>query len=560
MPNLQACAMFLSMSEWDVVIVGAGVGGLTAAAILVKAGLRVLVLDRNAHPGGTAYVYERKGFTFPMGPLGFSTPSLVKDTLNSLEGGDLKLSQVRYRIKAFDLDIPLSLPFPKMIEELTRLFLSEGKAIKQFFKDLEEIVSAMKFPDVDLFDGAKAPPFRKGKKVPLKVNFEKTQAFGLGSRNVDPNRSILAKASKNSAQEYLSGLVRDWRLRRVLGSIGTQEPYSSLSLLAAMWNLMSNEGIWYPIGGMRTLCDRMAQIVIGRQENHQGVGEIRLGTEVKEIRVEKGKVLGVTLMDGLKIESGAIISNADFKTTFIKLIDSKATPDEWNQAVVKAKQTRSNLQVCLGVDVSKVDLISFKEAGRVIYRRSQGDSLKEPDWSPDEIDPDGLAGQELEVSLLSQNDRTLCPEGTEIIVIRTEAEHSHFTRFRPAWRKRIPEYQYYKMCLGRALVQEVENLIPGLEKAILVMDVATPLTFEEQGGRSGGAVAGWSWDFEDCPDYLARVLVRTPIKGLYMAGYQAFSTLFAGGMASAMESGKRAAQAALQGAEPIERIVIPITE
>jgi phytoene dehydrogenase-like protein len=164
----------------------------------------------------------------------------------------------------------------------------------------------------------------------------------------------------------------------------------------------------------------------------------------------------------------------------------------------------------------------------------------------------------LEVSLLSRIDRTICPEGTEVIVIRAEAEHSYFTRFRPAWRKRIPEYQNYKMHLGRALVQEVENLIPGLEKAILVMDVATPLTFEEQGGRSGGAVAGWSWDYEDCPDYRARELVRTPIKGLYMAGYQAFSTLFVGGMPSAMESGKRAAQAVLQEAGPVEKMMVPV--
>jgi phytoene desaturase len=496
--------------------------GLTAAALLMKAGLRVLVLGRDPHPGGTAYVYKRKGFTFPMGPLGFSTPSTVKETLSKLDGGELKLSKIQYRIKAFDLEIPLSLPFPRMIEELTRLFPTEAKATTQFFKDVEEIVSAIEFPDVD------------------------------------PNRSILEKAAKKSALEYLSGFVNDWRLRRVLGSIGTQEPYSSLPLLAAMWNLISNEGIWYPIGGMRLLCERLVQTVIGRQENHQGIGEIRLGTEVKEIRVDKGKVLGVTLKDGMRIDSDAVISNADYKITFVKLVDSKAVPDGWNQAVLNAKQTRSNFQVCLGVDGNRVDLSSFKDADRLIYRRSQGTSSEELDWGTDEINPEDLAGQELEVSLLSKNDRMLGPEGTEIIVIRTEAEHSHFTRFRPAWRKRVPEYQDYKMRLGRALIQEIEKFISGLEKAILVTDIATPLTFEEQGGRSGGAVAGWSWNYEDCPDYHPRELVRTPINGLYMAGYQAFSTIFMGGVPTAMESGKRAAQAVLQGAGPVEKIMIPV--
>jgi phytoene dehydrogenase-like protein len=510
--------------QWDVIIVGAGVGGLTAAAMLVKAGLHVLVLERNPHPGGTAYVYKRKGYTFPMGPLGFSTPSIVKDALSELDGGDLKLLQIQYRIKAFDLDIPLSLPFPRMIEELSRLFPSEGKAVKQFFKDMEEIVSAMKFP------------------------------------GIDPNRSILEKASEQSALEHLYGLINDWRLRRVLGSIGTREPYSSLPLLAAMWSLMGKEGIWYPMGGMRSLCERLVHTVIGCQENHRGVGEIRLGTEVKEIRVEKDKVLGVTLNDGTRIDSAAVISNADYKTTFIKLIDSKAVTDEWYRTVLNARQTGSIFQVCLGVDASRVDLSSFKEADRLIYKRSQGDSSEELDWGADEINPEDLAGQELEVSLLSRNDRTLGPEGAEVIVIRTEADYSHFTKYRTGWGERLPEYQDCKIRLGKALIREVENLVPGLDKASFITDIATPLTFEEQGGRSGGAVAGWSWDYEDSQDYLPRELVRTPIKGLYMAGYQAFSTLFMGGVPTAMESGKRAAQAVLQGAEPVAEIMIPVKE
>jgi phytoene dehydrogenase-like protein len=297
----------------------------------------------------------------------------------------------------------------------------------------------------------------------------------------------------------------------------------------------------------------------GHRGNHNGFGEIKLRTEVEEIRVEKGKVLGVALMGGAKIDSAAVISNADYKNTFLKLIESKVVPDKWYRAVVKAKQTSSNLQVSLGVDANRVDLSSFKDADRLIYRRSQGTSSKELNWSTDEINLEGLAMQELEVSLLSKNDKMLCPAGTEVIVIRTEAEHSHFTRFRPAWRKRVPEYQYYKVRLGRALIKEVVNLIPGLEKSILVMDIATPLTFEEQGGRSGGAVAGWSWNYQDHPDYRTRELVRTPIQGLYMAGYQAFSALFMGGIPTAMESGKRAAQAVLQGAGPLEKIMIPIT-
>jgi prolycopene isomerase len=515
--------MFFIMSDrWDVIIVGAGVGGLTAASMLVRSGLRVLILERNPHPGGTAYGYHRKGFTFPMGPLGFSTPRLIRETLKILDGDDLKLLPVQYRIKAFDLEIPVSLTFSRLSEELTGLFPEEGKSVKQFFKGMEEIVSAMQLPDNP------------------------------------PNRSLLEETSKKSALEYLSGLVKDGRLRRVLGSIGTQEPYSNLPLMAAMWHLMSNEKIWYPEGGMREFCERLVRAAVRHRGNHQGVGEIELGTEVAEIRAKRGKVLGVTLKDGTRLESPAIISNADYKTTFLKLMDSRSVPEEWRRAVLNAKQTKSVLQVCLGVDISKVNLSSFNEADRLIYKRSRENSHEALDGSSEAIHTEALAGQELEISLWSKSDRTLAPEGAGVIVIRTEAEHSDFIRYRPAWGNRLPGYQDVKIRLGRALIREVENVVPGLEKAILVMDVATPLTFEEQGGRSGGAVAGWSWNYEDCPDYRPRQLVRTPIQGLYMAGYQAFSTIFMGGVPTAMESGKQASEAILQGAGPVETIMIPV--
>ena len=107
------------------------------------------------------------------------------------------------------------------------------------------------------------------------------------------------------------------------------------------------------------------------------------------------------------------------------------------------------------------------------------------------------------------------------------------------------------------MVKEPGNLIPGLEGSVQAMDVATPLTLEDQGGRSGGAVAGWLWTYEDFQDEKPKELIRTPIQGLYMAGYQAFSALFMGGIPTAMEGGKRAAQAVLEGADPIEEILIP---
>lgn len=502
---------------WDTIVIGSGVGGLTAAAKLVQGGLRVLVLERNPHPGGTAYVYHRKGFTFPMGPLGFSHPRLIQETLNDLDVGEnFKLSRVHYRLRAFGLDIPLSLPFHELVKELTRIFPIEARGLEGFFNNVMEInsfnpLSTKQSPDV-------------------------------------------------SASEFLPHLIKDWRLRRILGSIGTREPYSGLPLLAAMWNLMCEEGIWYPVEGMKSFCERLVKAVAkvqGCRQNKE-FGEIRLRTEVSKIRVENGKALGVTLKNGSEINSDSVISNADYKNTFIKLIEPEVIPPEWYHAVSSAHQTNSLFQVCLGVDKERADLSAFKEASRLIYRRNQK-VVEEKDlhWNEAEIDPQILAGEELEVSLWGSDDEMIASKGGAIVVIRTEAEYSHFARYRSVSNRRSPEYQGYKTRLAQALIIEIENLIPGIGNAILVMDVATPLSFKDQGGRSGGAVAGWSWDYEDFKDEKSKELIRTPIRGLYMAGYQAFSALFMGGIPTAMESGKRAANAVIAGVGPIEEIMIP---
>ena len=496
--------------KWDIILVGAGIGGLTAAAYLAKAGLRVLVLDRNPHPGGTAYAYHRKGFSFPMGPLGFSHPEFIQETLNNLEVGEnLNLSRVHYRLRAFDLDIPISLPFDEMVKELTKIFPSEAEGLGKFFENLMVMNSSPHFSTHEPKD--------------------------------------------ISASDYLHHFVKDWRLRRILGSIGTREPYSGLPLLVAMWNLICNRGIWYPKEGMQSFCDRLVRAV------KRNSGEIRLGAEVAKIRIGKEKVLGVTLKDGFEMNSELIISNADYKNTFIKLIDSNAIPPDWFQAISHARQTNSIFQVCLGVDSDKADLSAFTNASRVIYRghKENGQEEESLNWNAQEIDLKAFASQELEVSLWGQDWEILSSEQKASIIIRSEAEYDHFSKYRLGWRKRSPKYEEYKTRLAQALIREVDHLIPGLEKAVIVMDVATPLTFEDQGGRSEGAVAGWSWDYDDFREDKPKELVRTPIKGLYMAGYQAFSALFMGGVPTAMESGKRAAEAVMKGASPIRKILIP---
>jgi all-trans-retinol 13,14-reductase len=540
--------------RWETIVVGAGIGGLTAAAKLVQSGQKVLVLDKSPHAGGTAFLYHREGFGFPMGPLGFSNLDLVQETLNELGvGSRLKPCRVRYRLRAFDLDIPLSLPFSGMVKELGGFFPADKAGIKKFFARIAEI-SLAKGP---LTKGSPSAPAAR------KITAS------------HPHHSQAHGASEISAAAYLHGLIRDPRLRRILGSIGTREPYTGLPLLAAMWDLVARQGIWYPREGIQSLSERLVKAINGdgrhdgKGERRNGHGEIRLNREVSEIRIKDGRVLGVTLKaeaggdplvsgplaNGSHLDAEAVISNADYKNTFLRLLGPNAVPRVWYDAVSQARQTGSLLQVCLGIDTKKVDLSAFKEAESILYRRSA--EVGKIDWDAREIAPEALAGQELEVSLWGGNKKRRSSGEKATVLIRVEAEHLHFVRYRSAATGRTPEYQGYKRRLGQALIHEIGSLIPGLEQAISVMDIATPLTFEDQGGRSEGAVAGWSWDYEDFRGDQSHELIRTPFKGLFMVGYQAFSALLMGGVPTAMESGMRAAQAVLDGAGPMEAITIP---
>jgi phytoene dehydrogenase-like protein len=491
--------------RYDAIVVGAGLGGLAAAAALARSGRSVLVAEREGHPGGTAYCFPRGGYWFPMGPLGLSSPAPTAAALAEV-GVDLAalgLARRRYRVRAFGLDAPLSLPLPELADELAAMFPAEAPGVREFFAELSALAAARANPaDADA-------------------------------------RLRLERAAETSAAAYLDARIRDPRLQRILGSIGTGWPYASLDLLAAMWDLVANQGVWRPAGGMRALADRLAQAAT------QAGAELALGSEVETINVADGRAVGVELAGGTVVAAPVVIANADFKTTFLTLIDPEATPEEFFQMVFAARQTASNFQVCLGLDPGRADLAAFASADSIIYRADdEGASDVSRDSSPT-ITPEQLAAQELELSLIRGQ-----PAGP-VLVIRTEAAYGHFTRYRPLRGQRLPAYRDYKTSLARALIAAAGAVVPGLAEAVRVMDAATPLTFAERGGRSEGAIAGWSWDHADTQGRPDRDLVFTPIAGLFMAGHQAAAALSLGGVPTALLTGLRAASIAIgpQGAD-----------
>ncbi|WP_287153960.1 NAD(P)/FAD-dependent oxidoreductase [Candidatus Solincola tengchongensis] len=586
--------------DWDVIVVGAGLGGLTAAACLLREGLRVLVVDASSHPGGTAYVYRRGRFLFPMGPLGCAHPGLVHEILHraGLETPPV-FRRVHYGLHAFGMSLTLSHPFPETAQRLSRSFPHEEAAIRKFFQDMEFIAARLPVhlleapesasPESGTCDDPRLPPHsgseREGKRNCGQAHHRKPGSF---SESHPPSPAA-------SAASYLEELVKDRRLRRILGSMGTREPYSNLALLSSMWFLLCESGIHYPEGGFHGLSDALAALS-GREPTHKRLknmevmvgdevprvesgqipapeptarkggsaadktrGMLLLGRRVSRILLGAGRAEGVVLEDGAFLRASAVISNVDFKNTFLNLIGPEEIHPSFLDRLASAPLTSSNLQICLGLDSRRVDLSAFDENSRIIYRRqTEGSGHEGVEIRPDTRFPDpGLfAEQELELCLLSADDTALAPEDRAVLVIRTAAPHDPFLSFRDRPGRRTPAYRQYKALLGEALVREAASLLPGLGDSVEVMDVATPLTFEERAGRTGGAVAGWSWRYGKNSGSPVE-LVRTPVAGLFMAGHQAFSMLALGGVPSSLLSGLRAAECVLADAPPLEDMELP---
>jgi phytoene dehydrogenase-like protein len=498
----------------DVIIIGAGIGGLSCAAFLANSGRRVLVLEKSPHLGGTSYVFWRRGFGFPMGPLSFSFPERVRGWLDDAGvKAPLDFRRNHFALAASGWDIVFSLPLSGLKDDLCRRFPEEGAGIGGFFAELEESVSLSK--NIETWH----PDYRLGSGPP-------SEAAASGGR---PER--LARARELALTPCLDRLRRHLRsepLIRLLGSQGMSEPEMSMLGLGFMWNVMSDAGIWFPACGINGLNDILAARVAAEG------GEVRLSAPVEKILVRRGRAAGVRTEDGAEHEAGWVVSNADAKTTLLGLVEPGTLPEDFRRAVAVTPYTGSELRVYLGVDPRRVDLGKMR-ATRVGFR------ALEPSAGQDPAGPEDFSIREIDVCLWSDNAPALVPAGKASIILAAGFSYDHFARFRTGPRTRTGDYAEYKKRLTEKLIEAAGSLLPGLGSAVEVREAATPLTYEDWGHRHRGAIAGWTWSADYEKALGKKLLVETPIPHLLLAGMFAAADLFLGGVPTSMHTARLAA-------------------
>jgi phytoene desaturase len=294
------------MSQKTAVVVGGGIAGLASAALLAKAGMKVTLLEAREKVGGRAYIWEKDGFVFDMGPSWYLMPDAFDQffkLMGTTADKELKLVQLEpaYQTRNEGRDEKLMI-----VQDL-----DQNKAL---FDSLEPGAGAKL---QQYLDSAKET-YDLSMKHFLYTNFENTKSF--------TNKEVLGKAPKflshlvTSLYAFSGKYVKDERLKKILNFPAVflgASPYDTPSMYHLMTHVDLNVGVFYPMGGFYTLIEAIERIA-----KQNGV-EIKTNSPVSKIEVnDKGIATGVTV-GGVFIEADVVVGTADMHHVETKLLEPR---------------------------------------------------------------------------------------------------------------------------------------------------------------------------------------------------------------------------------------------
>ncbi|GAB4526624.1 MAG: phytoene desaturase family protein [Anaerolineae bacterium] len=287
------------MAKQPIVIIGAGIGGLSAAIRLAAAGQRVIVLEKNAETGGKMSQISAGGFRWDTGPSVITMRHVFEDL---------------FRTAGRDLDDYLQL-LP--IDPLTRYFWQDGTMLDAT-SDLTRMAAEIeKFNprDVEGYLAYLAYAARIHRITGPVFIYDQPPTPASFARvpitewlNADPLRQM---------HTAINGFVKSPKLRQLLGRFATYvggSPYAAPATLNVIAHVELTGGVWYPRGGVYSIAAAMTRLA-------QEIGvEICTNTPVKRILTEQQQVRGVELANGEQIMTTQVIANVDVTTVFRHLL------------------------------------------------------------------------------------------------------------------------------------------------------------------------------------------------------------------------------------------------
>lgn len=481
---------------WDVLVVGSGMGGLTAAAFLSKLGRRVLLLEQHYVPGGFTHTFRRKHWTFDVGvhAVGEVTRhSMTGRLLAKLTDGRLKWTSLGPVYDTFRYPDGFRIDFPdtpqKFRENLVAAFPAEHAAIDRYLDDVRDVASAMKG-----YYLARSVPRFLGP-VADRVLGARAQAH-LGRRT----RDVLDARTKDERLKAV--LVAQW------GYYGSTPSRSSFAMQALVTRHFLHGG-YYPEGGSKAIATELMTTVA------DAGGYTRIRADVASILVEGGRAVGVRLTDGEELRAKKVISAAGVRATVERMVPAPWKDEPWARSI--AALTPAAAHVCLYVGFrGDIRAGGASSANHWFYETwdTEADA-----WQVDPALPEQPRAPVLYTSFPSLKDphHDAGPEQLHTGEIVTFVPWRVFERWRSSeWQHRGEEYERFKRQLADRLLEQLLEHMPGLRAHVAFTELSTPLSTDHFVRPIAGSIYG----LEPTPERFENPALRphSPIPGLYFAG------------------------------------------
>ena len=503
-------------ARWDVIVVGAGHNGLTAGAMLARAGLATLVVERRDVAGGCCATEE-------IAPgCRASTTSYIASMLRPEVIRELRLGRHGLRMIPCEPSLQVALDGGEVLAswsdpartaaEISRFSAADARAFLAADLELRGLAARLQPLFMQLPPDTRATGLRGGREL-LRLG---RSLRGMRGAGLDGLTRLLT----GSLGQFIDARLESRQAKALLlannlyGKHGG--PYQPGTLLGLAFHLLSGgeqaeQGFFgHVMGGMGAISSAIASA--GREAGMQ----VATGAPVARILVRGGRAAGVALEDGTEIEAGTVLSGADPKRTFLGLLGKEELPDDFRAAVGGIKMDGPCGKVNLVLDAEPRVLGMPQDAGpgrRALFTLPP--ALAVADACYDRAKRGELADADelfIDCVVASNVDGSLAPPGRHIMTC--------FVQYLP-YRLAAGTWDAARDELGDRVLARIGQFAPNVPAAVVARQVLTPLDLERDYGLTEGNI----FHGDISPDQLFHMRpvpgwarYATPVEGLYLCG------------------------------------------